>query len=187
MKLFARRPSHDVLAALADSQRDQAVTYAAVGMTELDEAPTGYRRDLWRRSLGAGDDVFERALATLAEWGAHTGAGLEVAAEGPPTVGDVVGIAAPLPAGYVGLACRVVAVVDEPEIWSFTYGTLPEHPEEGEECFAVRRAADGEITFEIVVVWRSRHPLARLAPPITRRLQRSATIRYLDAMSAAVL
>ena len=109
-----------------------------------------------------------------------------VCADRPPALGDVVAMSAPLPIGFVDVVCRVVTVIDEPDRFGFAYGTLPVHAERGEESFTVVRGRDGGITFEIVAVSRPRHPLARLCPPVARRLQRAATERYLDAMAKAV-
>ena len=54
-------------------------------------------------------------------------------------------------------------------------GPQPVHAEQGEESFMVERDADGQVTFEIIAVSKPKHPLARLAPPITRFMQRRAT------------
>jgi uncharacterized protein (UPF0548 family) len=81
----------------------------------------------------------------------------------------------------------VVAVDDQPDRFGFTYGTLPVHPEQGEESFAVAIAPDGIVTVEITAISRSRHPLARAFPAVARRLQRIATNRYLDAMQSLVV
>jgi len=185
MQLRLRRPSTQHLSDLVERQRGASVTYSPVGLTELGDVPDGFRRDVWHRELGCGADTFASAVKTLEAWGAHTGAGLSIVADGPPTVGAVVGIAAPLPVGFVALACRVVAVVETADTWSCTYGTLPGHPECGEERFRVTMSPDGTVGFEIVVVWRPGHLLTRLAPPVTRRLQRQATERYLDAVDTA--
>ena len=109
-----------------------------------------------------------------------------VAADAPPALGMTVAMAAPLPIGFVEVVCRVVAVVDEPGEFKFAYGTLPVHPEQGEESFTVWRERDDRVSFEIVAVSRPRHPLARACRPIARWLQRSATDRYLAAMRSAV-
>jgi uncharacterized protein (UPF0548 family) len=39
--------------------------------------------------------------------------------------------------GFLQAPCRVVYVIDEPDIRGFAYGTPPGHPESGEERFAV--------------------------------------------------
>jgi uncharacterized protein (UPF0548 family) len=78
-------------------------------------------------------------------------------------------------------SCRVVWTVDDENSFGFGYGTLPGHPESGEESFVVHRCGD-EVTFEINAISRPRHPLAKLGGPITRALQVQATKRYLTAM-----
>lgn len=102
-------------------------------------------------------------------------------------VGSNVAMAAPLPVGYVDVVCRIVDVDDRTDRYRFTYGTLPTHPEQGEESFTVTRASDGHVDFEIVAASRPRHLLARLMPPVARRLQARAVARYLDAMEANAL
>lgn len=182
-----RRPSDTVLAALRERCADHAFTYAPVGVTEPGaEVPPGFRRDRWTIELGHGADVFDAASATLLSWGMQRGSGLAVVADAPPRAGDVVAMAAPLPVGWIDVTCRVIAVIDEPDRRGFVYGTLPIHPETGEESFAVVRHADGAVLLDIVAVSRSTHPLSRLAPPIARRLQASAVRRYQRAVRAAV-
>jgi uncharacterized protein (UPF0548 family) len=155
-------------------------------MSSDSHPPTGYRRDQWVRQLGRGDQVFAQAKDALSQWRVQEGAGLIVLADGPPVVGMVVAIAAPLPVGFIDVVCRVVRVVDDPDCYSFAYGTLSVHPEQGEEAFSVVRGSDDEVRFEIVAVSRPRMLLARLGHPVARRMQRAATMRYLDAMQAAV-
>jgi uncharacterized protein (UPF0548 family) len=152
----------------------------------MDEPPAGYRQDRWSRSIGTGEHTYERATEALRSWRVHEGAGLVVAASGPPTVDSVVAMAAPLPIGWVEVVCRVVGVVDGPDRFGFTYGTLPVHPEQGEESFTVIRNPDGAIEFRIVAASRPRQVLARAVPPVARRLQRAATGRYLAAMQSFV-
>ncbi len=185
MALHLRRPSADQLHELAESLRHERLTYESIGMTDSDVAPAGYRLGRWSRIVGAGDSVFTAGVGALVTWQVHRRAGLVVEAD-EPTVGSVVAMAAPLPVGYIDVACRVVAIDHGPGTWSFTYGTLPVHPEQGEERFRVRQHGDGRVEFDIVAVWKSRHPLARLVPPIAAALQRAATLRYLDAMTSLV-
>ncbi len=179
------RPSHKALTRLADGATHDDLTYAPVGATITGRAPDGYRLDRCSIVIGEGPVVFERATHALRQWQPHRGAGIAVSADEPPTVGLIVAMAAPLPIGFIHAVCRVVSVVDEPDRCGFAYGTLPVHPEQGEESFVVTRRADGTVAFEIVAVSRPRHPLARACPPIARRLQRAATKRYLNAMRLA--
>ena len=186
MSLHLRRPDAAALARLADLSRSASLTYEPIGISALDTAPRGYHRGHWTCPLGTGDAAFDAAGDALREWSVHRGAGLIVFAEGPPAVGAIVAMAAPLPVGYIDVVCRVVEVVDRADRFGFVYGTLPIHPEQGEETFVVVRNGD-DVSFEITAISRPRHPLARVAPPIANLLQRRATMRYLDAMRAALL
>lgn len=171
---------------MAEAGAKDSLTYSPIGMTAMATAPPGYRLDRWSRTLGTGGRSFERAADALRTWQVHRWAGLVVHASGPPTLDSVVAMAAPLPVGWIEVVCRVVAVVDEADRFGFTYGTLPVHPEEGEESFTVSRTDDGAITFEIVAASRPRQLLARSFSPVARRLQAAATGRYLAAMQSAV-
>jgi uncharacterized protein (UPF0548 family) len=184
MPIHATRPTTVQLQVLADAAATDELTYSPVGITNGCATPPGYRYGHWSREIGNGRRLFERASGALRDWQMQTTSGLIVAHPGPPTVGTVVAMAAPLPVGYIDVVCRVVAVDDQNDRFGFTYGTLPVHPEQGEESFAIVIAPDGVVTVEITAVSRSRHPLARAFPPIARRLQHIATNRYLDAMQS---
>lgn len=185
MSLRLTRPTEADLRHLAEAGRTDSLTYEPIGISGNTEAPAGYRLDRWSRTLGASDDIFHSAAQALRTWQVHRGAGLIVCDNGPPTVDAIVAMAAPLPLGFIEVVCRVVDVVDAPDRFGFTYGTLRVHPEQGEESFIVVRHHDGSVVFEIVAASRPRHVLARTCPPVARRLQRTAITRYLDAMSAA--
>lgn len=186
MAIRFARPSGADLRSLAESGANDSLTYSPVGISAMAAPPPGYRLDRWSRSLGRGSDTFDRAVAAIRNWSVHEGAGLVVQAEGPPALDGVVAMAAPLPVGWVEVVCRVVAIVDEPDRFGFTYGTLSVHPEQGEESFTVVRSDDGSIAFEIAAASRPRHVLARAVPLVARRLQTAATNCYLAAMQAAV-
>ena len=186
MPIRFRRPSPHRLRALIEHGATDSLTYGPVGITALAEPPNGYRLDRWSRTIGHGDEVFDYARDALRHWRVHTGAGLVVEAEGPPSEGAVVAMAAPLPIGFIEVVCRVVEVVDQPDRAGFVYGTLTNHPEQGEESFMATRADDGVVNFDIVAVSRPRQMLARALPPVARRLQIAATNRYFDAMTSAV-
>ncbi len=179
------RPEPETLRGIADAGRSQLLTYEPIGMSALPVASAGYRRDEWSTTLGHGAEVFKCAALALRTWQVHRGAGLVVLADGPPAVGMVVAMSAPLPIGYVDAVCRVVDVIDEADTSGFTYGTLRVHPERGEESFTVSCEADNTIILSIVAVWSPCHPLAKACPPLARRLQRAASNRYLNAAKLA--
>lgn len=180
--LRLRRPSEAGLAEVLDAAVKEDLQYARDSL----DAANGFSTDRWTRTLGAGQLVFARACAALRAWEMHTGAGLTVHRASGAMIGGTVAMSAPLPLGHVELTCRILEVIDEPSRCGFVYGTLPNHPELGEETFVLSMAPDGEVTLDIVSRWKLRHPLGRLAPPVATWLQRRATMRYLDAMSRIV-
>lgn len=186
MSIRRKRPTNAVLSVLIERCRSDSLTYEPVGMTKLTTPPPGYRRDQWSRSLGRGHDVFANACNALQRWRVHEGAGHVVVADGPPAVGCMVAMSAPLPVGFIDVVCRVVDVEDEADRFGFTYGTLSVHPEQGEESFTVALSPDGDVVLQIVAVARPHHVLAGVEAPLARRLQRAATDRYLHAMASEV-
>jgi uncharacterized protein (UPF0548 family) len=147
--------------------------------------PPGYRHDSWKVDLGAfDDDTFRRLAMALRHWQPQRGSGFTVAPGGPATVGLTFALAVPLPVGYMTGAGRVVCVTDQPEEYGFAYGTLPAHPEQGEEAFHL--ACDGgRLVFAVAAFARPRHPAARLGSPLSRTLQVRANGSYLHAMRRA--
>ena len=130
--LRLRRPTPADLAAVLERARDEPLTYPEVGATAA-TLPAGYHHVRAERVLGNGDALFGRAVAALRDWAPQRGSGIAVRADGPLGVGTNVALAAPLPVGFAIATCRVVQVDDDEDRYAFAYGTLPEHPERGEE------------------------------------------------------
>lgn len=72
--------------------------------------------------------------------------------------------------------------VDGPDQTGFGYGTLPGHPEQGEESFTVERNIAGDVWFVVRAFSRPATWFARLGAPITRRIQESITDIYAQAL-----
>ena len=163
--------------------RAQPVTYAQVGHSARD-LPAGFRPLRMRRVLGTGRAVFEASVERLMTWAVHETAGLEVRTSSAQACQDAL-VVLEMRLGPLRLAapCRVVYVVDEADRRGFAYGTLPGHPESGEEAFMVHIAPDEQVTAEITAFSRPASALARLGGPLTRRVQVRATQAYLDAMT----
>jgi uncharacterized protein (UPF0548 family) len=175
-------PSDGWLTRIIDDERDSSFTYASVGATLRGETPAGYRRDSWEVDVGPDDDGrFERCGSAVLAWGAQRGAGIRVAPDRPATLDETYALVLPLPVGYVIATARVVHVLESDETIGFAYGTLPSHPEEGEEVFFVHRRA-GRVFFEVSAFSRPRDPLARLGAPVTRWLQLRTNRTYLNAI-----
>ncbi|MGY1689485.1 DUF1990 family protein [Geodermatophilus sp. SYSU D01105] len=162
------------------------LTYPEVGATREAALPAGY--DTVERSIvvGAGPGVFARAVAAVFDWRAQRSVGLRVRATGPASEpGTVVVLTAGLPRLGYDIPCRVVWAQTTGDERGFAYGTLPGHPESGEEAFLVRRTAGGEVVFTLRVFARLASPLARLGGPVSTAVQRLATARYLTAIRRA--
>lgn len=174
MLILLRHPSLSDLAAAR-------LTYPEIGAT-AGQLPAGYRHVVRRVPLGQGRAVFDRCSTALMTWEVHRRSGLQVRASASPARRDAVvsqrvgirslGIVAP---------CRVVYVVDEPDRRGFAYGTLPGHPETGEEAFVISWQRDGSVTLELTAFSRPANILSRLGGPVTRLVQDRVTDRYVVA------
>jgi uncharacterized protein (UPF0548 family) len=191
---MVRPPSDAKLARILAAVGDARFTYDAIGATaSTGEPPDGYHQVRVTRVLGRGDEVFAAAVDGIRRWQLHRRQGYRVAPDEPPIeVGTVVAVDVPLVAVHVIATCRIAWVVDEPDRFGFGYGTLPIHPESGEEAFLVERGTDeasgdpGDVRLAITAFSRPRHALVRLAGPVARRQQARATRGYLDALVAHV-
>jgi uncharacterized protein (UPF0548 family) len=184
---FLRRPSPDTLDRLLGQAQGADLTYAEVGATKGTAWPRGYRHDLDEGLLGDRPETFERSVAGLRHWQAHIGAGIEVLPRGATVAEYATGLLLIHAAGLWTVApFRVVYVVEEPDTFRFAYGTLPGHPERGEASFAVTRDDDEEVFLRLASFSRPVDPVARLAKPLARRIQRRYTRGYLDALREAV-
>ena len=180
MPILPGRPAAARLEALLAAARAASPTYAEVGAT-AGPAPAGYHEVRRSEDLG-GAEVFAVAVAGLRGWQAHRGAGAQVRPAGAPLeVGTTVLVVVPLGPATVVAPCRIVAATDEPDRVGFAYGTLPGHPEAGEEAFHVVRAA-GRTRFEIVAFSRPADPMVRLVPPLARFVQARYTDRYVAGL-----
>ena len=97
--------------------------------------------------------------------------------------GSVVLLGAGPPRLQIKAPCRVVYVTSEPARRGFASGTLPGHPERGEEAFIIGQHADGTVTFTITAFSRPATALAKAAGPARRAIQRYVTTRYLQALA----
>nr|WP_199791052.1 DUF1990 domain-containing protein [Streptomyces sp. SID8379] len=158
------------------------MTYAEVGATLTEgHLPSGYAHLDRRVRLGSGHECFERAGAAVLAWGAQRGAGLSVVPGDPVREGaDVV-----LRALWLRIPCRVVRVVRSSGRVGFAYGTLPGHPERGEEAFLVELGEDGSVWFRVRAFSRAGRWFTRVGGPVARAVQVWVTRRYLRAVVRA--
>jgi uncharacterized protein (UPF0548 family) len=159
------------------------LTYPEHGATRAEPLPAGYHHVHRDVPVGTGRAAFTTAAEALLSWRMHRAAGLSVSASAPTAEpGAVVTMRfGPKPIGLL-VPCRVVYRVDEPDARGFAYGTLPGHPERGEEAFVVRLDGDGTVRLVIRAFSRPATLLTRLGAPVARRVQSLVTDRYAAAL-----
>jgi len=81
------------------------------------------------------------------------------------------------------IPARVVYVIDEPARKGFAYGTLPGHPERGEEAFVVERRSDDSVWLVIRAFSRPSNAFFWATYPALRIMQAVFTARYERALS----
>lgn len=184
--LRVTRPSVEDLARLLVEAKAADLSYPEVSATKDSPLPEGYRLDQYERELSSDASTFERGVEALRGWRAHVGAGVEIVPEeARVTIGETVLLVVKAAGLWAVAPCRVVYIVDEPNRFGFAYGTLPGHPEQGEAAMILERNEAKDVVFRVVSFSRTVDPLARLGSPLTRRVQRRVTNRYLQALAAA--
>ncbi|WP_078910831.1 DUF1990 family protein [Streptomyces sp. NRRL WC-3742] len=169
--------------------RATAPSYPEVGATLGGPLPRGYAHLRRRVHLGRGPEVLERAGRYVLGWGAQLGTGFAVFPYGPAREGATVLLRLALPGSRwprLVIPCRVAWTLERPDRIGFAYGTLPGHPECGEESFLVSTDADGEVWFEVAAFSRLAARYARLGRPVALLCQYLAIERYLAAVAAHV-
>jgi uncharacterized protein (UPF0548 family) len=157
------------------------LTYPEVGATAAGQLPPGYHHMTASAQIGTGRARFEQAGDAIRHWGMQTGSGLKVTASSETA--EVSTVLTVKMMGFLQAPCRVVYVIDEPDVRGFAYGTLPGHPESGEERFAVRYdphtdAVYTEVTaFSVPGTW-----WVKAGGPFVRMVQRLLAQRYLRAV-----
>jgi len=185
---FVRRSDHSSIERLVNDLDGAVPTYSQIGATLNGTPPfEKFRHEHYKRELGSGESTFTRAVDGLQHWQAHRVPGITVLPENTAITPDAI-VVVTLGVSFLALAapCRIIGVVDEPTRWGFAYGTLPGHPEQGEEAFVVSIDAEGIVRFEVNVFSRPSDPIVKLSGPIGRSVQRWGTNGYLNALERYV-
>jgi uncharacterized protein (UPF0548 family) len=161
--------------------------YDHVGSTlDPDGCPAGIARYEDRVTVGRGDAAFGSAKAALRSWRPQRALGATVAPAGVrPDAGETVVLGLGIGPARLVVPNRIVAVVDQARRYGYAYGTLPGHPERGEELFLVEQHDDGTVELTIRVDAQPSPPLRRLGW-IVGPLQRLALRRYLTSVASEV-
>lgn len=157
------------------------VTYSEVGAT-AGALPAGYHHVRAERVVGHGRELFERACDELLSGQVQRRAGAHVhLSEVPLRTGTLLRMRLRMGALAFDAPCVVVWAERSRDLCGFAYGTLPGHPERGEERFELRITASGDVVFSIVAFSAPARWFTRLGAPVARRVQARITRRYLAA------
>ena len=162
-------------------------TYAEVGAT-AGTPPAGYHHQDVSAQVGTGSAQFEAAAETLLSWRMHEAAGLGVrASDLRVRPGSVAVLRMGLRRSRLAIRIpvRVLRVVDEERRRGFVYGTLPGHPEQGEESFMLTLADSGAVVFDLVAFSRGDRWFTTIGAPWARAAQYLVTERYVGAIRHA--
>ncbi|MDO9377568.1 MAG: DUF1990 domain-containing protein [Nocardioidaceae bacterium] len=160
------------------------LTYPEVGATARD-LPAGYHHVRDARVVGHGRQHFERAADALLAGEVQRRAGTRVRlSETPLREGTHVQMRLRLGPLAFDAPCRVVWAERTDGSCGFAYGTLPGHPERGEERFELRLGPSGDVTFTITAFSAPARWFTRLGAPAGRLVQARMTQRYLRALVA---
>lgn len=159
------------------------LTYDHVGRTS-GELPSGYHHLKRQKVIGHGAARFSDAALAVLSWQIQLRSGIRVSSSSPTVLPGTVAMLG-IGAGPLRLRapCRVVYIIDEPNRQGFAYGTLPGHPESGEEAFVVERADDDSVSLNITCFARPVLSLARVAGPFGRFAQSRVTDRYFRSLA----
>jgi uncharacterized protein (UPF0548 family) len=172
-------------ARIVQDLRRAELTYPELGAT-AGPLPRGYHHQYLSAPVGYGPAQFQAAAECLMRWEMHAQAGLHPQVSDPVAREGVVAVLR-LDLGPIRLRVpvRVIGVIEEPSRRGFVYGTLPGHPERGEESFVVEMAEDGTVFFRLVAFSRPARWFTRLAGPVSRAGQVLVSERYLTAVREA--
>lgn len=159
------------------------VDYAPVGITAPDgpAAPEGFRALTVRTRLGVG--TYDAAARALFGWEMHRGTPFLDVPAGTPAAAP--GVRVLLRIGPLRAPCQVVWTLTGDDRTGFGYGTLPGHPECGEESFVLRRQPDDSTDFTVHAWSRPAAWYLRAAGPLGRLGQRLAADQYGRALRRA--
>lgn len=148
-------------------------TYAETGATNDPSAlPDGYNHLHYHAVVGTGRRAFAATGAAVVEWRMHEGMHVRPRAEAPraePGVGLTLTLG--VRPFRVVAPCRVAWTKADERAIGFAYGTLPGHPERGEEAFLVELADDDSVHFTVTAFSGPAAWYTRAAGPLVPVLQ----------------
>jgi uncharacterized protein (UPF0548 family) len=176
----ARACDHDLVADLTYPDRLRGLSIPlARGVPCI---PGEWNVLLESRVIGRGPEEFLRARDRILSWQMHQGARIRVQADGDVEVGVRATLSVGVGPLLIPAYCEVIEVIDDDEEAGFAYGTLPGHPERGEEAFLVRLLENEVVVGSVAAFSRPAPWGGALVSPLAQRAQRIVARRYVAAM-----
>ena len=159
-------PTTAQLDALINTQKGAELTYNKLNLK-------GFDNDKNQIFLGTGEDVWTAAKQAMAEWAMFPDGWAQIYYQNPIfTEGDIVVMCARVFGVWWLNAARILYVLDDENHFGFSYGTLPNHVESGEELFQVKRTEQGDVYYSISAFSRPRFWAVKLTYPLSRFFQK---------------
>jgi uncharacterized protein (UPF0548 family) len=176
--ILLNRPSKVTIESFLAGLESASLTYNPPGITnQITQTPFYFTKDHCRVQLGNGEETYNRAILALKNWQQFNLGWLQVINTNTPIVsGATVGLLCSYGPLWVLFACRIIYIMNEGGAihkFGFAYGTLPGHPECGEERFTVEwHQSDNSVWYDILAYSYPGEFLTALGYPLTRALQK---------------
>jgi len=206
--LCIRKPSDSDIRQYLRDRKEEPFQYKNVYGTrdyptktdyELDPKYKQFDIDQIRIKLGTGQQCFDKAVQALKQWKQFDLDWVEFCFKDIPIlVGETVGVLSRQMGFWILSFCRINYVYDGPQEdgtvkFGFSYGTLKEHVEKGEERFIIEwlREPDaplesGDVYFEMLSFSEPQHWMSQLGYPVARYFQNKFTLGSVNSMLKSV-
>jgi uncharacterized protein (UPF0548 family) len=172
------KPSKEKIDHFLVSLQEKQLTYSPAGMTkDSSTAPAGYITDHNRIRLGKSAKVFDQSVNALNNW-QHFNLGWLNVSDIHTNIeaGMQIGLICSFAPIWLLFACRILYVINEDgpiKKCGFVYGTLPGHPETGEERFTIEwHDEDDSVWYDLLAFSKPGNLLTTIGYPLTRTLQK---------------
>jgi uncharacterized protein (UPF0548 family) len=156
-------------------------SYPEVGQSMASTFPRSYNNFQKTRRIGSAEN-FTEFVKEARGWSAQKKSGLKTYPT-DSTVGSGSTTLLLLNLGPIQMIapCRVIHVIEANNLFGFSYGTLPGHPERGEQSIIIERKSEG--SFMSIRAFSKPGSLAtRISGPIAKKIQSAYNDRYMEAL-----
>ncbi|MBK8091657.1 MAG: DUF1990 domain-containing protein [Verrucomicrobiaceae bacterium] len=161
--LSLREPKVESLRKMLSHWANQPLSYRPADLPK-----GGFIADEHRVRLGTGQEAYAAAKQKLDAWVMFPQWARIIQATEGQQASTLVAMVVRICGLWWINPCRILRRHDGAMTHGFTYGTLPEHAECGEEMFLIEMQTDGSVWYVIRAFSRPRHWMAWLAFPLAR-------------------